>query len=79
VVITGWSWDRRADKWEDGFRHLKEFAEREGHIRVPDKYKMEDGFALSSWIYTQRLNEVNMDIARKARLEELPGWIWRVK
>ena len=70
-ALPGWSWDRFADRWEEGFSHLLAFVEREGHSSVPSEY-VKDGYALGKWLSVQRSQFTKNILAadRVARLED---------
>ena len=78
--VTGWTWDTRADKWEEGFSRLLDYVEHHGHARVPFSYTV-DGYQLGTWVAQQRLNRTRgtLDADRQRRLRELPGWTWDPK
>jgi hypothetical protein len=78
-ALSGWSWKPQSDLWEVGFSSLMHFSEREGHCRVPQSYKTEEGYRLGQWVKVQRNNKNRMGSHRRQRLEALPGWTWKVR
>ena len=78
-ALPGWSWDPISDQWEDGFRHLQEFVDREGHCRVAQDHASSDGYRLGQWVTGQRGGRHSMLAVRRGRLESLPGWVWNAR
>jgi hypothetical protein len=80
-TIPGWNAEAVLESnWEEGFRYLCRYVEREGHARVP-KTILEDGYQLGPWVSNQRefhqLGRLTLD--REPRLEALPGWAWNTR
>ena len=77
-ALAGWTWDPRADQWEEGFSRLTDYVELNGDARVPRSYVV-DGYPLGSWITTQRQSHRigTLAIDRQRRLQALPGWTWK--
>jgi len=63
--------------WEEGFRRLRQFVDREGHARVPQRH-VEDGFKLGQWVRVPRRQYKAgvLDPERQRQLEALPRWDW---
>ena len=80
-MVPGWTWDSKANKWEEGFTRLLAYVEREGDARVPASYRDDDGYKLGGWVLTQRISRIEGTISsdRQRRLEKVPGWSWAPK
>jgi superfamily II DNA or RNA helicase len=67
-------WDPQDEQWEEGFAHLVQFKNREGHCKVTHKY-VEDKFSLGTWVGYQRKKKDQLTEDKKKRLDDL-GFIW---
>jgi len=72
----GWVWDKRDANWNLGYSKLADFVSKYGHARVPNDYVDLDKFKLGSWVGWNRADRDRMMVARKMKLELLPGWSW---
>ncbi|MGO8821936.1 MAG: Helicase associated domain protein [Desulfomonilaceae bacterium] len=75
--INGWTWNILEKAWNEGFEKLVEFAEREGHSRVPRKH-VTDGFKLGIWVDNKRAKyrKNKLPLERQKLLENVKGWSW---
>jgi hypothetical protein len=75
--LPGWTEDAQAAKWEEGFRHLVEYVEENGHACPPSDCVSND-YRLGPWIGQQRLHfaKETLRADRTDRLDKLPGWEW---
>lgn len=76
--LPGWTLDSRTAFWEDGLRHLSEYAKEHGSEQPPSRYVI-NGFKLGIWVNTQRQNWAKLDDDRRSRLQQLPGWTLNTK
>ena len=72
----GFVWDALTNTWEEGFRFLEIFHQREGHCRVPTNHR-EQGCRLGQWVRVQRENYDAMSPERCQRLDAL-GFVWDI-
>jgi superfamily II DNA or RNA helicase len=72
-AIPGWTLDKRADRWEEGFSLLQEYVQLHGTSRVPRGVIYKD-FKLATWVARQRRKWDDMSQERQQRLLALPDW-----
>lgn len=66
--------------WELMYQTAEQFYQEQGHLRVPKRYKTADGYALGSWLATQRSVRAGQQYGRLsperiAKLDKI-GMIW---
>ena len=76
--LTGWTWDPRADKWEEGFRRLLDYVER---TRSRPHRAAFQGRRLPARRVGQHATQYSLtrgilDADRQSRLKGVPGWTW---
>jgi superfamily II DNA or RNA helicase len=75
-ALKEWTWDVVAQNWEEGFVHLKRFAEKHQNALVPQRYGTDGGFQLGKWVSRQRAKKDSLSVDQIARLEKIDGWSW---
>ncbi|MEU4341486.1 helicase associated domain-containing protein [Nocardia sp. NPDC023852] len=80
-ALPGWTWDPSTDKWDEGFRYLRDYIKKNGNARVPSTHVTDDGYALGRWVTKQRRRYASdeLEVDRQYRLLKLPGWAWKAR
>ena len=68
--------ERATSSWMFWFGLLQQYVAQNGVAKPPSLFKTPDGFALGSWVGTQRSEKDSLSQDRIARLESLKGWSW---
>ena len=70
LKTVNFSFNILEDLWDEGFKYLQDYFNREGHSNVNSRYQTDDGYALGSWVANQRTYG-NQNKLSKERLEKL--------
>lgn len=75
--LSGWTWNARAARWEEGYSRLLRYVQLNGHAR-PGAKDTVDGYPIGTWVIVQRHRRAKgiLDPEREDRLKGLPGWTW---
>lgn len=74
--LPGWVWNIFSVQWNEGLDYMHEFVKQNGHSRVPQYYKTENGYSLGQWVSERRKKKDQLSSERRMQLEALPGWAW---
>jgi superfamily II DNA or RNA helicase len=76
-ALQHWTWNPHEDSWGEGFRHLREFADKEHHSTASQSTVF-DGYPLGTWVAKQRsdFNKGKLSADRVKLLESIKGWSW---
>lgn len=75
-------WTPSNKTWEESFQYAENYYKEYGNLDTPFRYKSPDGFALGSWLHTQRARKIGKNKAleplspeQTKRLESI-GMVW---
>ncbi len=78
-ALPGWAWNVFERDFQLGLGALRQFAEREGTIRVSSRHVETFGggnVRLAAWMSNRRNNKGQLSEERIEALEAVPGWDW---
>jgi superfamily II DNA or RNA helicase len=70
----GFVWDTAEERFENWYQLLRSFHEREGHVRVPQRW-IEGGQRLGTWVSNTRAKPDLLTPAQMKKLRQL-GFVW---
>lgn len=78
-ALSGWTWNKRDEAWENGFQHLEEYCSSNGDCVVPTPYVSPDGYRLGQWVGVQRSTKGLLPQEKVSRLDSLMAWTWEAR
>ena len=73
----GMRWQVLRDRWQIGYEHAKAYFKLYEDLNVPSKYVCDDGYALHSWISSQRRAYKDGKLSEeRIRLLRQIGMVW---
>jgi hypothetical protein len=76
-AVPGWVWKTHEVKnkysWDEQLAALYEY------VATNNKLPKQSHEHLGSWINTQRMNKDRLTADKQAALEEIPGWVWKMR
>jgi superfamily II DNA or RNA helicase len=68
--------EKTTSSWNFWFGLLEAYSGQEGHSRVPQRFKTEEGYGLGSWVVNQRIHKNRLTPDQMEKLKSLPKWSW---
>ncbi len=75
-ALPRWVWDTQLAAWEDGFRHLVQYAKTHGSAQPSSDFVGDEGYPLGQWVVAQRQRRAKLTDEAIVRLEAFPDWVW---
>lgn len=78
-ALPGWRWSLSEERWQRGLDALRAYLAVEG-TACPPQRAVVDGFPVGAWVHARRREHAEgaLEDRRRAALEALPGWRWRL-
>ena len=77
-ALPNWTWNFAEAKWGIGFDYLQKYVNETGSAKVVQTFCNSDGFALGTWVVSQRKAKDSLTDEKRKKLESLKGWTWGV-
>ena len=74
----GMVWDAMEETWQQGFRAARDFREKHGNLRVPQRHITESGFRLGGWLSDRRVRPTERLSPERISALDALDMIWDV-
>lgn len=80
LEMIGMVWDADEERWRIGYENAQNYSRTHGDLKVPAKYKTDDGYTLGLWINLKRRQYKKHSLSQKQiRDLERIGMVWSLR